>query len=179
MRLAFAALVLAFATSATAQTLPPLGGQAPLTAVSPEIAGASHALAAIWRPLTGPATEAGLTAACTGAVEDMRTMDAAIPEQPTALTLGAIHPAHGIVFVPDAENPAAMFIFPSADMNWLTSGEGAIGTANEATGDVSLRDAGGHTMLLTLGHAAGHSMLRLNVPNGSPVTYVGCAATVN
>ncbi len=179
MRLAFAALFFSLATSAAAQTLPPLGGPAPTTAVSPEISRASHALAAIWRPLTGPATEAGLAAACAGAVDDMRALDGAMPDELSATALAALHPAHGIVFVPAADDPSDVFIFPSADLTWFASGLGKLVTANEGTGEVALHDAQDHPILMTIGHAAGHSMLRLTVPTGDPVTYVGCAATVN
>lgn len=179
MRLAFAALFLSLAASAAAQTLPPLTGPAPTTAVSPEISRASHALAAIWRPVTGPATEAGLAAACNGAVDDMRALDSAMPEELNAAALAGLHPAHGIVFVPAADDASDVFIFPSADLTWFASGLGKLVTANEGTGEVALHDAQDHPILITIGHAAGHSMLRLTVPTGVPVTYVGCAATVN
>lgn len=179
MRLIIAALALSIAANAAAQTLPPLGGPAPTTTVSPEIARASHALAAMWRPLTGPATEAGLASACSGATDDMRALDSAMPEELSATALAGLHPAHGIVFVPAADDPSDVFIFPSADLTWFASGLGKLVAANEAAGDVSLRDAQGHVIALTIGHAAGHSMMRLNAPAGAPVTYVGCAATVN
>ena len=179
MRLVLAVLALSISTSATAQTLPSLAPPAPTTTVSPDIARASHALAAVWRPLTGSATDAGLAAACSGAVEDMRALDNAMPDELSATTLATLHPAHGIVFVPAAEDPSDMFIFPSADLTWFASGLGKLVTANVGTGELSLNDAQGHAVLLTLGHAAGHAMMRLTVPTGDPVTYVGCAATVN
>ncbi|MBI3439804.1 MAG: hypothetical protein HY054_14350, partial [Proteobacteria bacterium] len=133
MRLILAALALSIATGATAQTIPSLTGPAPTTAVSPEVAHASHALAAIWRPLTGPATEAGLTSACAGAVDDMRALDNAMPDELSATSLAALHPAHGIVFVPAADDPSAIFIFPSADLTWMASGLGKLETANDGT----------------------------------------------
>lgn len=179
MRLILTALAVAIATSASAQTLPSLTGPPPVTTVSPDIAHASHALAAMWRPLTGPATEAGLATACAGAVEDMRALDSAMPDDLSADALARLHPAHGIVFVPAADDPSDVFIFPSADLTWLGSGLGKLVTANEDTGEVTLHDAQQHPILITLGRAAGHSMLRLTVPTGSPVTYVGCAATAN
>lgn len=179
MRLILAALAFSIAASAGAQTLPPLAGPAPSAAASPEIAAAAHALAAIWRPLTGPATEAGLTAACAGAVDDMRALDSAMPDELNAAALAALHPAHGIVFVPAADDPSDIFIFPSADLTWLASGLGKLNAANEGTGEVALHDAQQHSIAITLGRAASHSMMRLTVPTGSPVTYVGCAATVN
>jgi hypothetical protein len=176
MRLSLAAAFVAFATSALAQTLPPTPVP---TNVSPDIAHASHALAAIWRPLTGPATEAGLTSACNGAIEDMRALDEAMPEPLTPAALSSLHPAHGILFVPAADDPAALFIFPSADLSWFASGLGSLVAANDATGEVSVQDAAGHSIQLVLGRAGGHAMLRLNVPAGEPLTYVGCAATAN
>jgi hypothetical protein len=179
MRPLLAALLLSIATSAAAQTLPPLAGPAPTTVVSPEIARASRALAAMWRPLTGPATEAGLNSACSGAIEDMRALDEAMPDNLSAAALAALHPAHGIVFVPAADDPSDVFAFPSADLTWFASGLGKLVAANEGAGEVSFRDAAGHAILVTLGRVAGHAMLRLNVPAGDPVTYVGCAATVN
>jgi hypothetical protein len=179
MRLVLVALFLSIATSAGAQTLPPLTSPAPTTVVSPDISHASHALAAMWRPLTGAATEAGLTAACSGAVADMRALDSAMPDELSATALAALHPAHGIVFVPAADDPSDIFIFPSADLTWLVSGLGKVVTADEGTGEVALHDAQDHAVLITLGHVAGHSLLRLTVPAGNPVTYVGCAATVN
>lgn len=179
MRIVVSALVLALATSAAAQTLPSLSGPSPSTPVAPEIAHASRALAAMWRPLTGPATEAGLTGACSGAVDDMAALDNAMPDDLSAAALASLHPAHGIVFVPAADDPSDVFIFPSADLTWFASGLAKLVTANEGTGEVALHDAQDHPILITLGHAAGHSMMRLNVPTGAPVTYVGCAATVN
>lgn len=176
MRLTLAAAVLLFAASAGAQTLPP---QPLPTNVSPDIAHASHALAAIWRPVTGPSTEAGLTAACNGAAEDMRALDEAMPEPLTAAALASLHPAHGILFVPAADDPTALFIFPSADLAWFVSGLGSLVAANEATGEVALQDAAGHAVQLVLGRAAGHAMLRLTVPGGEPLTYIGCTATAN
>jgi hypothetical protein len=179
MRLTFTALAFSIATSAAAQTLAPLAGPPPATAASPDIAHASHALAAIWRPLSGPSTEAGLTTACSGAVEDMRALDSAMPDELSADSLAGLHPAHGIVFVPAADDPSDIFIFPSAELTWLGSGLGKLVTANEGTGEVTLHDAQQHPILITLGHVAGHSMLRLSVPTGHPVSYVGCAATAN
>jgi len=179
MRFALTTLALLIATSAGAQTLPPLAGPAPATAVSPGIAHASRALAAMWRPVTGPSTEAGLSAACSGAVEDMRALDRAMPDELSADSLAGLHPAHGIVFVPAADDPSDIFIFPSADLTWLSSGLGKLVTANEGTGEVTLHDAGQHPILITLGRVASHSMLRLTVPTGNLLTYVGCAATVN
>jgi hypothetical protein len=102
-----------------------------------------------------------------------------MPDELSATSLAALHPAHGIVFVPAADDPSDIFIFPSADLTWLASGLGKLVTANEGSGEVALRDAHDHAVLITLGHVAGHSMLRLTVPTGNPVTYVGCAATVN
>jgi hypothetical protein len=177
MRLALAALAILLAANATAQT-PPGSPTAPANA-SPEVARASRALAAMWRPLTGPATETALASACHGAVEDMRALDEAMPDPLTSEALASLHPAHGIVFVPASDDPGAIFIFPSADLIWFASGLGAIAAANEGTGEVSLRDAAGHTIQAVLGHAAGHAMLRLEVPGGGPATYVGCAATAN
>jgi hypothetical protein len=113
----------------------------------------------MWRPLTGAATEAGLTAACSGAVEDMRALDRAMPDELSATSLAALHPAHGIVFVPAADDPSDIFIFPSADLTWLASGLGKLITANEGSGEVALRDAQDHAVLITLGHVTGHSML--------------------
>ncbi len=179
MRLGLAALIFTIAASASAQTLPPLSTPAPTAMVSPEISRAARALAAMWRPLTGPATETGLASACSGAAEDMRALDNAMPDELSAAALASLHPAHGIVFVPAADDPSDVFVFPSADLTWFASGLGKLVAANEGTGEVSFRDAEGHAITITLGHAAGHAMLRLNVPTGDPVTYVGCAATVN
>jgi hypothetical protein len=173
------ALTFSIATGAAAQTIPSLTGPAPGVHVAPEVAHASHALAAIWRPLTGPATEAGLTAACSGAVEDMRALDSAMPDELSAASLAGLHPAHGIVFVPAADDPSDIFIFPSADLTWMASGLGKLDTANDGTGEVALHDAQQHSLAIVLGRAAGHSMMRLTVPTGAPATYVGCAATVN
>ncbi|MGH6949256.1 MAG: hypothetical protein ACREH4_00125, partial [Vitreimonas sp.] len=44
-----------------------------------QVARASQALSAIWRPVTGPLTEASIRAACEGAVEEIAAVEAAMP----------------------------------------------------------------------------------------------------
>lgn len=180
MRLSLAALSLILLTGAAqAQTLP-LTSPPTAAQVSPAIANASHALAAIWRPLAqGAATAAALETVCNGAIADMDALDEAIPDPLTAEGLAAVHPAHGLVFVPTADDASALFMFPSADLAWFSSGLGSIVSADEASGAVTLRDAGGHVIHVVLGRAAGRTMLRLESPTGTPATYVGCAPTVN
>lgn len=178
MRLMLAAALLAMATVANAQTLPP--SETPAPTVNPDVAHASHALAALWRPLAaGAATQASLQSACAGAMAELSSLDEALPEPLTAAGLTSVHPARGLVFVPAADDPSALFMFPSADLTWFTAGLGAITAANETTGEVALRDSAGHTLRVVLGHAAGQAMLRLEVPDAAPITYVGCAPTAN
>jgi hypothetical protein len=111
---------------------------------------------------------------------EMRALDEALPDPLTAAGLAAIHPDRGLVFVPAADDPSAVFIFPNADLTWFASGLGAIAAANESTGEVALHDAAGHLLRVVIGRAAGKAMLRLEVPGGrAPITYVGCAPTVN
>jgi hypothetical protein len=179
MRLMLVSLLFAVATGANAQTLPL--AHPPAAHASAEIAQASHALAALWRPLAaGAATPAALETACAGAVAEMNALDEAMPDPLTAAGLAGVHPAQGLMFVPAADDPTAVFMFPSADLTWFSSGLGAITAANEATGEVALRDAGGHLVRVVIGRAAGKAMLRLEIPGGgAPITYVGCAPTAN
>jgi len=140
-----------------------------------QIARASHALAANWRPVTGTLSEASIRSACAGAVEEIATVDAALPAVLNADTMARVRAPHGLLIIPAGDDPAYAFFIPPADMSWFTSGMGAIAVLNEAQGQMSVRDAGGRTIALQLGRAGGHAVLRVSPPQGALLTFVGCA----
>jgi len=145
---------------------------------SPEITRASHALSAIWRPLTAAPTAASLEAACAGAVEEMDAVEASLPPVLTAESLARVRALHGLLIVPTGTDPANAFFFPSALTPWFASGVGSISVINETEGFLAVRDAQGHDIALQLGNAGGHPMMRLRTPGTNAIlTFVGCAAT--
>lgn len=156
------ALACCFALSAAAQT-------------TPDVARASHALAAIWRPVTGTLTEASIRTACTGAVEEMAAVDAAMPTVLTPESTARVRAMRGLVIVPSGEDPALAFFIPPASLTWFTSGIGAIAVLDEAQGLIGIRDAGGRDIAFQLGRAGERPVLRIRPPEGTLLTFVGCA----
>lgn len=160
----FAALALA--TSATAQT------------AYPELERASHAVAAIWRPIDpAHADTPSLHAACAGWEQEMSGVDAALPTNLTAEALAQIRAPRGLIIVPTADDPASAFIFPNAQMAWVTSGLGRISVLAPAEGYVSVEDAAGHSFTLQLGRQGQAPLMRVRTPEGGMMTFVGCAPT--
>lgn len=163
--LAFAAAMLA-ASAAAAQT-------------SPELQRASQAVAAIWRPFD-PAAVSPETfdAQCQGWSEEMAAVEAAIPEELTSVALAQVRASRGLIIVPAADDPAAVFVFPAADMTWFASGLGRISVLEEAQGYVGLQDALGQSYTLQLGRQARRPVMRLRQPGGEVISFVGCAPTL-
>jgi hypothetical protein len=146
------------------------------TAPSAEVARASRALAAIWRPLSGAITPAAIETACAGALEELAAVEAALPAVITPDSLARVRALHGLLIIP-AETPAASYFFPPAEYDWFASGLGAITVINEAEGFIAVRDAAGRDIALQLGRAGRRAMLRLRAPEGAVLTLVGCAPT--
>ena len=145
---------------------------------TPEVARASTALAAIWRPVTGTITGASLTAACQGAREEMEAIESALPAVLTPDSLARVRSFHSLIIVPTQENPAVAFFFPSGEMNWFTPGLGSINVISEPEGFLAVRDAENHDIAIQIGHAGDHAMIRVRPPGTSTfTTFVGCAAT--
>lgn len=140
-----------------------------------QVARAAHALAANWRPVAGALTEASIRTACTGALEEIAAVDAAMPPVLNAQSLARVRSLHGLLIIPAGEDPAVAYFIPPADLTWFTSGLGAIAVLDEAQGLIGVRDAGGHDIALQLGRAGQRAVLRIRPPQGTLLTFVGCA----
>src|SRR5262245_54263319 len=131
------------------------------TDAAAQVQRASHALAANWRPITGALTEASIRSACAGAVEEIAAVDAAMPPGLNAESMARVRSPHGLLIIPSGDNPAYAFFIPPTEMNWFTSGMGAIAVLDEAQGLIGVRDAGGHNIALQLGRAGQRPVLRI------------------
>lgn len=155
----------------------PAAAQTNEAAAQPEVARASAALSAVWRPVTAM-TPAALTAACRGAREEMEAVEAALPAELTTDSLARVRTFHSLIIVPTAENPAAAFIFAGPELDWLPSGLGVVSVISEPEGFLALRDAAGQDIALQIGHAGETRMLRVRTPGTDTLTtFVGCTAT--
>lgn len=162
MRALLAALALCFAAPAAAQTAPDIGR-------------AARALAANWRPVSGALTEAAIREACTGAVEEIAAVEAALPRELTPQSMARVRAPRGLLIIPTGDDPAWAFFIPPAELSWFTSGMGAIAVLDEGQGLIGVRDAGGHDIGFQLGRAGQRAVLRIRPPQGAPLTFVGCA----
>ena len=173
VRLLVLALAATCALPAAAQTSPALT----------DAAYVSRLLGAIWRPL--PATPAGspqamFQTACEGAIEEMSDLDLRLPEQLTPEALAPVRAPRGLVIVPTAEDPAAVYIFPNQDLGAIASGLGQFRLDPGGPGRLVLRDAAGGETQLQLGAAAGQALMRLRAPGQSEtLLFVGCASTTS
>jgi len=140
-----------------------------------DVARASNALSAIWRPVSGPLTVASIETACTGAVEEMAAIEAALPPVLTPQSLARVRALRGFLILPSDDDPAWLYFFPSRDLAWFRSGIGAVAVLDEAQGLLGVRDASGQDIALQLGRAGEHAVLRVRSPDGAPITFVGCA----
>lgn len=159
--LALACLLLPM--SAAAQTAPAV----------PDVAQATRALSAMWRPISGATT---VEAACAGAIEEIDAVESALPPVLTETSLARVHALRGLLIVP-TDDPQVAYFFPDRSMAWFTSGMGAIAVINEAEGFIGVRDAGGRDIALQLGRGGEHALLRLRNPDGQVLNFVGCAPT--
>ena len=152
---------------------------APASAQPPDLARAVQALAANWRPIA-PADLGSASAvenSCAGAVEEIATVEASLPEVLDAVGLALVRAQAGLLVVP-ADPPGSAFFFAPPSLPWLTSGLGLISVRDEAQGQLSLRDAAGVSVNLQVGRVGGRAVLRVSTPEGALLTFVGCAPTL-
>jgi hypothetical protein len=162
------AAALAFACLAAA----PASAQ---TGTDTEVSRASHALAALWRPI--PALEsAAIEAACGGAVEEIAAVESALPPVLTPESVARVRALHGLLIIP-TDDPAVSYFFPDLTMPWFTSGLGGLTVLDEGEGFIGVTDAGGESIALQLGRAGQRGILRLRAPEGAIVNFVACAPT--
>jgi len=150
----------------------------PLSAIAqapaqPDVAQATRALSAMWRPMAGAAS---VEAACEGALEEIEAVEAALPPVLTQQSLARVRALRGLLIVP-TDDPQVAYFFPDRSMAWFTSGMGAIAVINEAQGFVGVRDAGGRDIAVQLGRGGEHALLRIRNPEGQVLNFVGCAPT--
>ncbi len=140
---------------------------------APDVAQATRALSAMWRPLSEAAT---VEAACAGALEEIEAVEAALPPVVTQQSLARVRTLRGLLIVP-TEDPQVAYFFPDRSMAWFTSGMGAIAVINEAEGFIGVRDAAGRDIAVQLGRGGQHALLRIRNPEGQVLNFVGCAPT--
>lgn len=162
MRTLLFALALCFAAPAAAQTAPDIGR-------------AARALAANWRPVSGVLSEAAIREACTGAVEEIAAVEAALPPELTPQSTARVRAPRGLLIIPTGDDPAWAFFIPPQELTWFTSGMGAIAVLDEGQGLIGVRDAGGRDIAFQLGRAGQHPILRIRPPVGASLTFAGCA----
>jgi len=164
MRRALIALVCLLASPAAAQT----------QQTTPEITRAAAAIGAMWRPIEGPLTGESIRAACTGAEQEMRALDAAMPAELDDESAARVRGLRGLHIIPIANTPGAAYFFPPLSMTWFNSGLGGFSVINEAEGFIGVRDAAGEEFAFQLGRAGGQPMLRIRRPTGEIITLAGC-----
>ena len=162
-RLLIAALCLA-GSNAAAQT----------PVASPELTRATNAIGAMWRPVEGAVTAETIRTACTGAEQEMRALDAAMPAELTTESAARVRGLRGLHVIPIADTPGAAYFFPPLNMPWFTSGLGGFSVLNEAEGFIGVRDAGGQELAFQVGRAGPHPMLRIRRSTGEIATFAGC-----
>jgi hypothetical protein len=140
---------------------------------TPNVAAATRALSAMWRPIAG---QASVEAACRGAVEEMEAVEAALPPVLDTDSLARVRAFRGILVVP-TDDPEVAYFFPDRTMDWFTPGMGAVAVVSEAEGFLGVRDAAGRNIALQLGRGGEHPMLRIRNPEGQVLNFVGCVST--
>ncbi|MBL8538562.1 MAG: hypothetical protein JNM59_14235 [Hyphomonadaceae bacterium] len=141
---------------------------------------AVEALSAMWRPMQQQPTAAAISDACRGAVEEMVAVEAALPPVITPESLSTVKALRGFLIIPAGdEGPAAVFLFPSPDLGWISSGLAAVAALSEEEGLVGVRDAEGHNLSFQLGRAGDVPMLRARTPDGHMAAFVGCAPSAS
>jgi hypothetical protein len=143
------------------------------SATAPDVARAARALSAMWRPMTGATS---VEQACSGAIEEIEAVEAALPPVLTQSSLARVRALRGLLIVP-TDDPQVAYFFPDRSMAWFTSGMGAIAVINEAEGFIGVRDAAGRDVALQLGQGGEHALLRIRNPDGQVLNFVGCAPT--
>lgn len=163
LRPLLAVVVLLLPFPATAQTTP----------AQPDVARATRALSAMWRPMAGAQS---VEQACAGALEEIEAVEAALPPVLTQQSLARVRSLRGLLIVP-TDDPQLAYFFPDATMPWFTSGMGAVAVINETEGFIGVHDAGGRDIAIQLGRGGQHALLRIRDPEGHIVNFVGCAPT--
>jgi hypothetical protein len=150
----------------------PAAAQTP--AASPELTRASNALGAMWRPVEGAITGPSIQAACAGAEQEMRALDAAIPAELDDQSAGRVRGLRGLHIIPIADTPGAAYFFPPLNMTWFNPGLGGYSVISEAEGFIGVRDAAGQEFAFQIGRAGTHPMLRIRRTSGEILTLAGC-----
>jgi len=166
-------MMLRFALLLALAVLLPLPAAAQTDAATPNVATATRALSAMWRPMTGAAS---VETACRGATQEMDAVDAMLPPVLTQESLSAVRTFRGLLVVP-TDDPEVAYFFPDRTMDWFTPGMAAVAVVDEAQGILGIRDAGGRDIALQLGSGGGHPVLRIRNPDGQVLNFVGCAPT--
>jgi hypothetical protein len=151
----------------------PLSAAAQTTPTQPDVSRATRALSAMWRPMSGATS---VEQACSGAIEEIEAVEAALPPVVTQASLARVRALRGLLIVP-TDDPQVAYFFPDRSMAWFTSGMGAIAVIDEAEGFIGVRDAGGRDVALQLGRGGEHALLRIRNPEGQVLNFVGCAPT--
>lgn len=150
-------------------------------APTPDITTITRNLAAIWRPLptapSGPPDQIFATA-CTGAVEEMERLIAALPADAGPTTVTGMRTTAGLLFIPAAA-PGQIYVFPSPALAPMAGGLGVFTVPDAAQGRLDLTDSSGGAFALQLGRAGGRSMLRILWPERPAQTFVGCASSLD
>lgn len=143
---------------------------------SGELDRASRALAALWRPVPGPLTEASISQTCGGAAQEIAAIEAALPANlDYRESIQQVRGLRGLLIVPDAEDHAWAFFFPPATLPWFTPGLGSIRVVSEEEGFIVIRDATDLEIAIQLGRAGDHRVMRIRPPDAPPLTFVACA----
>jgi hypothetical protein len=150
----------------------PAAAQTP--AATPELTRASQAIGALWRPVQGQLSAESLRTACTGAEQEMRALDAAMPDRLDEASAARMRGLRGLHVVTIANVPGAAYFFPPLGMDWFTSGLGGYSVISEAEGFIGVRDAGDHEFAFQVGRAGNHPVLRIRKPDGDMLTLAGC-----
>jgi hypothetical protein len=151
----------------------PLPAAAQTAAPAPNIAAATRALSAMWRPMTGAAS---VETACRGATAEMDAVDAMLPPVLDQDSLAQVRTLRGLLVVP-TDDPEVAYFFPDRTMEWFTPGMAAVAVVDEAQGILGIRDAGGRDIALQLGRGGDRPVLRIRNPEGQVLNFVGCAPT--
>ena len=150
----------------------PVAAQTP--AATPELARATNAIGAMWRPIEGPLTADSIQTACAGAEQEMRALDAAMPAELDDESAARVRGLRGLHIIPIAGTPGAAYFFPPLNMPWFHSGLGGFAVIDEASGLIGVRDSGGQDLGFQIGRAGAHPMLRIRRPSGEILTLAGC-----
>lgn len=164
---------LSMAVAALALFALPAAAQRP--AASPELTRAAGAIGAVWCPVDGALTARSIAAACAGAEQEMRALDAAMPAELDARSAARVRGIRALHVVPLADTPGAAYFFPPLAMTWFTPGLGAYSVISEADGFIGVRDAGGQELAFQIGRAGDRPVLRIRQPDGALLTLAGCA----